>query len=63
MMIFSPEYAHAMAAVKINAPGQTFKNPRTGDEYLMGETTAKVNWGTIAQDHADRKKWMTIEAD
>lgn len=63
MMIFSPEYAHAMAAVKIKAPGQTFKNPKDGQEYLMGETTAKVNWGTIAQDHADRKKWMTIDAE
>ncbi len=63
LMIFSPEYAHAMAAVKINAPGQTFKDPKSGEEYLMGETTAKVNWGTIAQDHADRKKWMTIEAE
>ena len=52
-----------MAAVKINAPGQTFKDPKSGEEYLMGETTAKVNWGTIAQDHADRKKWLTIEAE
>jgi len=29
----------------------------------MGETTAKVTWGTIAQDHADKSKWFAIELE
>lgn len=62
-VLFSPEYAHALAAVKIDAPGQTFINPSTNEVYLMGETTAKVTWGTIAQDHMDRTKWFAIDSE
>ena len=61
-MIFSPEYLHAMATVKNNAPGQTYKDPKTGEDYLMGETTEKVTWGMIAKDFSDRTKWFTIDA-
>lgn len=61
IMLFSPEYAHALAAVKLKAPGQTFTDPKTGNEYLFGETTAKVTWGMIAKEHTDRSKWFTTE--
>lgn len=60
IMIFSPEYSHAMAAAKIAAPGQTFTDPETGSKYLMGETTTKITWGIIHKDHADRSKWLAI---
>ena len=61
-IIISREYSHAMVVTDIPAPGQTF-TMEDGREYLMGETTAKVTWGTIAADHADRTKWMVVTFD
>ena len=61
-ILISREYSHAMVVTDIPAPGQTF-TMEDGREYLMGETTAKVTWGMIAQDHADRKKWMCVSFD
>ena len=61
-LLISREYSHAMVVTDIPAPGQTF-SMEDGREYLMGETTAKVTWGTIAADHADRKKWMVVSFD
>ena len=49
-----------MAAVQIDAPGQKFIPENTDMELLMGETTAKVTWGMIAQDMADREKWIPV---
>ncbi|MBR5401765.1 MAG: hypothetical protein IK102_08135 [Treponema sp.] len=59
-MLISREYSHAMAAFENKAPGQKYEVQGTGREFLMGETTAKVTWGTIAQDHADRSKWIPV---
>ena len=61
-IIISREYSHAMVVTDIPAPGQTF-TMEDGREYLMGETTAKVTWGTISADHADRTKWMVVSFD
>ena len=61
-IIISREYSHAMVVTDIPAPGQTF-TMEDSREYLMGETTAKVTWGTIAADHADRTKWMCVSFD
>ena len=58
-LLISREYSHAMVVTDIPAPGQTF-TMEDGREYLMGETTAKVTWGMIAQEHADRTKWMAV---
>lgn len=58
-LIISREYSHAMVVTDIPAPGQTF-TMENGREYLMGETTAKVTWGTIAANHADRTKWIPV---
>ena len=58
-LIISREYSHAMVVTDIPAPGQTF-TMENGREYLMGETTARVTWGMIAQNHADRKKWIEV---
>lgn len=60
LMLISREYSHALAATSINAPGQTYKLKDDGKEYLLGETTSKVTWGMIAQEHADRTKWIPI---
>lgn len=59
-MLVSREYSHAMAAFENSAPGQKYEVEGTGREFLMGETTAKVTWGTIAQNHADRSKWIPV---
>ena len=58
-LLISREYSHAMVVTDIPAPGQSF-TMEDGREYLMGETTAHVTWGTIAADHADRTKWLPV---
>ncbi|MCR4733466.1 MAG: hypothetical protein K5829_00460 [Treponema sp.] len=60
VLLISREYSHAMAAVKLDAPGQTYIPEGSDIELLMGETTAKVTWGMIAQDMADRSKWIPV---
>ncbi len=59
-MLISREYSHAMVTFENKAPGQKYEVEGTGREFLMGETTAKVTWGTIAQEHADRSKWIPV---
>ena len=59
-MLISREYSHALTTFENKAPGQKYTVEGTGREFLMGETTAKVTWGTIAQEHADRKKWIPV---
>ena len=54
-MLISREYSHAVVVTDIPAPGQTF-TMENGREYLFGETTARVTWGMLAQDQADRTK-------
>lgn len=61
-LLISREYSHAMVVTDIPAPGQTF-TMEDGREYLMGETTAHVTWGTIAANHADRTKWIVVTFD
>ena len=59
-MLISREYSHAMPVFENSAPGQKYELEGTGREFLMGETTAQVTWGTIAQEHADRSKWIPV---
>ncbi len=61
-ILISKEYSHAVVVTDIPAPGQTYTMP-DGREYLFGETTAKVTWGMIAQEHADRSKWIPVSFD
>jgi hypothetical protein len=58
-MLISRDYSHSMVVTDIPAPGQTFTMDN-GREYLFGETTARVTWGMIAQDYADRSKWIPV---
>ncbi len=63
ILLFSGEYKHALAGVAIDAPGQKYTVKYAEGitvDYLMGETTAKVTFGTIAQEHADRSKWNFV---
>ena len=61
-MLISREYSHAVVVTDIPAPGQTF-TMENGREYLFGETTARVTWGMMAQDQADRTKWIPVTFD
>lgn len=61
-MLVSREYSHAVVVTDIPAPGQTF-TMENGREYLFGETTARVTWGMLAQNQADRTKWIPVTFD
>ena len=60
IFLFSPSYSHAMVAADLKSQGQTYHLKENNTEYLMGETTANVTWGMIAQDHSDRNKWVPV---
>ena len=59
IMLVSGEYAHALVATSISAPGQKFIY--NNQEYLIGETTAKVTWGMIAATMQDKSKFFAVE--
>ena len=60
IMLISREYSHALAATNIEAPGQKYHLQDNDKDYIFGETTAKITWGMIAQNHSDRTKWIPI---
>ena len=60
IMLVSREYSHAVAATCIEAPGQKYHLKENDKDYIFGETTEKITWGMIAQNHSDRTKWIPI---
>ena len=58
VLLISQEFSHALAGIDIMAPGQMFMFDEKN--YLLGETTAKITWGTIVKDHADQSKWFPV---
>lgn len=59
ILLISREYSHALCAFDIMGQGQTFET--SYGSYLMCETTAKVTPGMIAQEQADRSKWIVVD--
>lgn len=60
ILLISREYSHAMCAFDIpEAQGQKFDTEY--GSYIMCETTAHVTPGMIAQEHADRTKWIVVD--
>ncbi len=59
ILLVSKEYRHAMCAFDVSGQGQRFDTDY--GSYLMCETTAKVTPGMIAQEHADRSKWIVVD--
>lgn len=59
MVFFSPEYSHALFGINMEGAGARI----AVDEkmYLVGETTAPVNLGQVAQDQSDPTKWIHVE--
>jgi len=58
ILLVSPEYSHALAA--IDCPGKGARYAFGGKEYLIADTTAKVDIGLIAGDMADPSKWFAV---
>lgn len=58
ILMVSPEYSHAVAAVDIPGEGARFNSK--GKNYLIAETTAPVPLGLIASDMADSTKWFPV---
>lgn len=58
VLLISPEYSHALAA--IDCPGKGARFSVDGKNYLIADTTAKVGIGLIASDMADPDKWFIV---
>jgi hypothetical protein len=66
-LFISPEYSHALAGFDIEGMGARMKTDLSGaivgtgsEGYLIGETTAPVPPGQIAEDMADPGKWFAV---
>ena len=59
IMLISSEFSHALCAFRVNGAGQKYETDY--GSYLMCETTARVTPGMIAQEHADRSKWILVD--
>ena len=59
MLFVSPEYGHSIFGVNLEGAGARI--PVGEKSYLVGETTAPVNLGQIAQGQSDLDKWIHIE--
>ena len=57
-LFVSPEYSHAIVGAVLDKSGA--KIDVAGNSYLLGETTAKVDFGLIAQNYNDTNKWINI---
>ncbi|MDR3193369.1 MAG: hypothetical protein LBT87_09920 [Treponema sp.] len=57
-IMVSRDYSHAMGIADIEGRGARF--PLAGKQYLVAETTTKVDPGLIAQNMSEIPKWMGI---
>ncbi len=58
-LFVSREYSHAVFGAAIEGKGAHITVD--GVSYLLGETTAKVNYGLIAAEHSDTEKWIPVD--
>lgn len=54
----SSEYSHALLGVNIDSKGAKIRT--NGKNYLLGETTAKVNLGLISEEMNNPLKWTAV---
>ena len=58
-LFVSPEYSHAVVGAVLDKSGAKIQ---VGNKnYLLGETTAKVDFGLIASNLNDTSKWINIQ--
>lgn len=58
-LFISREYSHAVFGAAVNQNGAAIE--ANGVSYVLGETTAKVNFGLIAQEQSDTSKWIEVD--
>ena len=58
MLFISPQYSHALFGIDIESAGAHLE--QDGTNYLLGETTAHVGIGLVAQQMSDLTKWFGI---
>lgn len=58
-LFISREYSHAVFGVDAKQKGAAITVD--GIEYNLGETTAKVDFGLIAQEQRDTEKWIPVD--
>ena len=58
-LFISREYSHAVFGAAVNQNGAAIE--ANGINYVLGETTAQVNFGLIAQEHSDTSKWIEVD--
>lgn len=59
ILMVSREYAHAMAAARVDGAGARFPYGET--QWVVAETTAKVPLGLIGKNVSDSAKWLGID--
>jgi hypothetical protein len=57
-IMVSRDYSHAMGIADIEGPGARF--PLGDKEYLVAETTAKVDLGLIAKNLSETARWLGV---
>lgn len=58
-LFISREYSHAVFGAAVKQNGAAIQVD--GINFVLGETTAKVNFGLIAQEQSDTKKWIEVD--
>lgn len=58
ILMVSPEYGHAVAAVDIPGEGARFNSG--GKNYLIADTTAPIPVGLIDSEMSDSSKWFSV---
>ena len=58
-LFISREYSHSVFGLAVRHNGALINVD--GTDFVLGETTAKVNFGLIAQEQSDTKKWIPVD--
>jgi hypothetical protein len=58
-LFISREYSHAMFGLALNKKGALINVD--GTDFILGETTAKVDFGLIAKEYRDTNKWIPVD--
>lgn len=58
-LFISREYSHAIFGLALNKKGALINVD--GTDFILGETTAKVDFGLIAKEHRDTNKWIPVD--
>ncbi len=59
MLFVSREFSHALFGIAIEGAGARLE--ANGQSYLLGETTAPVSIGMVAQEMSEITKWIAID--